>query len=130
MRHGLHHKRRGPVSAATEIEAQKFLGTGERREPSSTFPNLHAIRADLIGSDTCTALGLTCNSGSPVLALCRGLVEAGHDPAIPLEAYRGDVLCLCVRSIGDAAAVEVNARGTGFVVRPASLVRANGGSGS
>ena len=87
------------------------------------------IRADLIGSDTCIALGLAINSSSPVLALCRALVESGHDTAIALDAYRG-VLCLRVRSIGDAAALEVNARGTGFVVRPASLVRANGGGGS
>jgi hypothetical protein len=88
------------------------------------------LRAELIGSDTCIALGLVINSSSPVLAMCRALVIAGHDPGSQFEAYRGDVLCLRVRSIGDAAAVEVNARGTGFVVRPASLVRANGGSGS
>jgi hypothetical protein len=62
-----------------------------------------AIRADLIGSDTAVALGLIINSSSPVLALCRALVEAGHDPAIPLEAYRGNVLCLRVRSIGEAS---------------------------
>ena len=57
------------------------------------------IRADLIGSDTCIALGLTINSSSPVLALCRALVESGHDTAIALDGYRGDVLCLRVRSI-------------------------------
>src|SRR5215472_11168805 len=101
----------GPVSAATEIEAQKLLGTGERREPSSTFPNLHAIRADLIGSDTCTALGLTCNSGSPVLALCRDLVTAGHDQASRLDVYRGDVLCLRIRSISECAELEINGKG-------------------
>ena len=99
-------------------------------EDKPSHRSLQAIRADLIGSDTCIALGLAINSSSPVLALCRALVESGHDPAIALEAYRGDVLCLRVRSIGDAAALEVNARGTGFVVRPASPVRANGGGGS
>jgi hypothetical protein len=72
------------------------------------------IRAELTGSDGCSALGLTINSSSPVLALCRALIEAGHDPATPLEAYRGDVLCLRVRSIGEAAALEINGEGTGF----------------
>jgi hypothetical protein len=67
-----------------------------------------AIRADLIGSDICTALGLAIHSGSPILALCRALIEAGHDPATPLEAYRGETLCLRVRSIGEAANIEVN----------------------
>jgi hypothetical protein len=43
------------------------------------------IRAQLAG-DICTALGLTAKSDSPVLALCRMLVDAGHDPSTPLEA--------------------------------------------
>jgi hypothetical protein len=67
-----------------------------------------AIRADLSGSDTCIALGLAINSSSPVLALCRALIAAGHDPAMPLEAYRDETLCLRVRSIGEAANIEVN----------------------
>jgi hypothetical protein len=78
-----------------------------------------AIRADLAGSDTCIALGLAINSSSPVLALCRALIEAGHDPATPLEAYRGDVLCLRVGSIGEGARLEVNAKGNGFIARRA-----------
>jgi hypothetical protein len=108
-----------PSQTLQQAAARGFLHVGNRM-----------IRADLIGSDTCIALGLAINSSSPVLALCRALVESGHDTAIALDGYRGDVLCLRVRSIGDAAALEVNARGTGFVVRPASLVRANGGGGS
>ena len=36
------------------------------------------------------------------------VVEAGHDPATPLEAYRGDTLCLRVNSIGRAARLEAN----------------------
>jgi len=66
------------------------------------------IRAELSGADTCTACGITMKSESPVLALCRKLVDAGHDPATPLEAYRGDMLCLRVRSIGQAARMQVN----------------------
>jgi hypothetical protein len=43
-----------------------------------------------------------------VCALCRRLVEAGHDPAMPLEVYRGSTLALRVRSIGEAAGLTVN----------------------
>jgi hypothetical protein len=42
-----------------------------------------------------------------LLALCRALVTAGHDPNRPLHAYRGGVLCLCVRSIGEGARLTV-----------------------
>ncbi len=35
---------------------------------------------------------------SPVLALCRKLLVAGIDQARPLHAYRGEVLCLIIRS--------------------------------
>ena len=65
------------------------------------------VRAELSGDDTASALGITVKSGSPVLALCRKLVEAGHNPANPLEAYRGDTLCLRVRSIGVPAGLEI-----------------------
>ena len=66
-----------------------------------------AIFAELIGSNTCTAAGITVVDRAPVLALCRALVTAGQDPNRPLHAYRGDVLCLCVRSIGEGARLAV-----------------------
>jgi hypothetical protein len=73
-----------------------------------------AIRAELIGSNACSALGITARGHAPVLALCQLLIEAGHDPDRPLLAYRGDTLCLRVRSIaeGAALAVEDDRRGT------------------
>ena len=55
------------------------------------------IRAELIGSDRCSALGTTARGATPVLGLCRLLVEAGLDPITPLEAWRGSTLCLRVR---------------------------------
>ena len=73
-----------------------------------------AIRAELRGDNICDSCGITVRSSIPVLALCRKLVQAGHDPATPLEAYRGDVLCLRVRSIGDGARLEISGEGTGF----------------
>jgi hypothetical protein len=92
------------------------------------------IRAELAGSDTATALGVVANSSSPVLALCRKLLEAGHDHATPLEAWRGDTLCLHIRSIGEAAELRVNPKGTGFVKGPngvptAPPMRGNGHGG-
>jgi hypothetical protein len=79
---------------------------------------LQPIRATLTGEDRAEARGLSAASGSPLIALCRKLVEAGHDPATPLEAYRGDVLCLRISSIGEAARLRINAYGTGFRPRP------------
>ena len=95
--------------------------TSERDAYQSTVcPN--CIRAELVGSDTCTALGITVTSSSPVLGLCRQLVEAGHDPSTPLEAYRGETPALRVKSIGQAAGLEVNSGGKGFKPRPAPPV--------
>jgi hypothetical protein len=72
------------------------------------------IDAELIGEDACVALGLTLRATAPVLEICRALIAAGHDPDRPLHAYRGDTLCLSVRAIGEAARLEINAKGTGF----------------
>ena len=77
-----------------------------------------AVRARLSGDNTCTAEGITARS---VLALCRTLIAAGVDPERPLEAYRGDTLCLRVRSIGEAAKFELNGKGTEFVRCPAAV---------
>lgn len=75
------------------------------------------IRAELSGDAMASACGLMVHSGLPVIALCRELVAAGYDPTIPLEAYRGSTLCLHVRSIGEAAELEVD--GAGRFVRTA-----------
>jgi hypothetical protein len=78
------------------------------------------IRAELAGSNTCSARGITVVAYAPVLEMCRRLVAAGHhNPASRLYAYRGDVLCLAVRSIGEAARLEINSKGTGLVRRRA-----------
>jgi hypothetical protein len=90
-------------------------------------------RAELIGSDICTACGITVRSTTPVLSICRRLIEAGYaDQA--LHVYRGDVLALTVASIAKGASLEINAKGTGFVrlhaVRTASPVRQIDGGGA
>ncbi len=73
------------------------------------------MRAELIGTDICSAAGITVHEHAPVLALCRKLMAAGHDAVTPLLCYRGDILALNIRSIGEAAQLEVNGTATGFV---------------
>jgi hypothetical protein len=106
---------RSPVAGETR-GASKSDGFGRRVvSPTSLSQNFkQAIRAELIGSNACSALGITARGHAPVLALCQLLIEAGHDPNRPLLAYRGDTLCLRVRSIaeGAALAVEDDRRGT------------------
>jgi hypothetical protein len=65
------------------------------------------LRAILTGADTASAADLTVRARSPVLALCRKLIEAGHNASQPLHVYRGDKLALIVRSIGAGAALTV-----------------------
>ena len=96
-------------------------GALELSSEQELFPNTPtptnrqaAIHAELAWSDTATARGIVARSSAPVLSLCRQLVEAGHDPRSPLEAWRGGTLCLRIRSIGEAAGLRVNTSGTGF----------------
>jgi hypothetical protein len=65
------------------------------------------VRADLTGDDCCTAGAVTLTARTPLLAMCRVLLANGFDPATPLQAFRGDTLCLMVRSIGMGAALTV-----------------------
>jgi len=73
--------------------------------------------ATLFGDDHAVVAGIEIRSSTPVLCLCRALVAAGFDPAAPLEAYRRDVLCLRVRSLGEGALLEISAHGRGFRLR-------------
>jgi len=91
------------------------LGGTVVRGNSLSVENTQAVCAELIGSDRCSALGMTAHGTTPVLGLCRLLVEAGLDPITPLEAWRGSTLCLRVRRIGEAAQLELSPRGAGFV---------------
>ena len=61
------------------------------------------IEAQLIRSDTCKVRSITTKSSSPVLAMCRALIGAGYDPCRPLHCYRGSMLALKVRTIGEGA---------------------------
>ena len=84
--------------------------------PYQTFPgpSKNTICAELIGSDTAAALGITAKGTTPILDLCRQLVEAGSDPTSRLECYRGSVLCLTIRSVVEGSRVRVATHGSGF----------------
>jgi hypothetical protein len=99
--------------------------------PYAPISSGNQIRAEIVGCDRCTALGIEARTtAAPVLALCRLLIAAGHDPASPLDAYRGGTLCLRIRAIGEAAGLDINAKGSGFTslraVRTASPIEAFG----
>jgi hypothetical protein len=80
-----------------------------------TATDIVPVRADIIGSDMSKAEGHIASGSSPLLKLCRLLVRVGFDPYRPLSAYRGTMLCLTVRSIGEGAALTVKERPFGPV---------------
>jgi hypothetical protein len=106
-----------------------------RRPCSTPTEERKAVRAALDGNG-CAALGASTSGQAPILNLCRRLVALGYDPAIPLEVFRDETLALRVRSIGEAARLELNGDGTGFRRRrepdasPPVRSRAPGGSGA
>jgi hypothetical protein len=72
------------------------------------------LRAELSGSTICSAAGQVAISHTPILLLCRQLIEVGFDPSNPLEVYRGGTLALRVCSIGAAARLTVDESRTAF----------------
>jgi hypothetical protein len=66
------------------------------------------LRAELRGSNCCSANGLTSIGRTPVLNLCRDLIAAGHDPTQPLHVFREGVQALTVRTVGEGARLTVD----------------------
>jgi hypothetical protein len=91
-RHGIYHSQQHRDNNGADLRA---------RRTSDAHPRGG-------GDRWCSALGITATSNAPVLALCRRLIEAGHDPSARLEAYRGTTLSLRVRSIGEGAKLTVH----------------------
>ena len=48
--------------------------------------------------------------------MCRRMIEAGHDPSTRLEVYRGAILALTVRSIGEGSQLTVKSASNGTPV--------------
>jgi hypothetical protein len=49
----------------------------------------------------------TRTGGAIVCQLCRKLLEAGHYPRTPMEVWRGTILALRVRTIGEGSRLTV-----------------------
>jgi hypothetical protein len=74
------------------------------------------LRAELSSDTYCSALGMTVRSPSPIFALCRKLIEVStYAPETPLDAYRGNTLCISV-SIGEGAGLTVTSARNGCPV--------------
>jgi hypothetical protein len=118
------HKKKNPAVVATASGAGGFdlagrqIGHLTTPEPKRLQGRLAApIRAELVADNTCIAAGLSVSNITPVLNLCRALIRGGHDPATPMAVFRGEVLALKVRSIGEMAVLEINGKGTAFIKR-------------
>jgi hypothetical protein len=81
------------------------------------------ILGELSSDNWCRIGTVTATGKTPVLAACRALLAQGVNPDTAVEIYRGATLALRVRSIGEAAALEMNSKGTGFV--PQAVRRAS-----
>ena len=64
-----------------------------------------AIRAELARDSDYTCNGIAART---VAGLAAKLIEIGHDPGSRLDIFRGETLSLKVRSIGEAAALDVH----------------------
>jgi hypothetical protein len=79
-----------------------------KQEPETSMALVASpVLGQMIGSDKATAAGITVRGPVPVLGLCRALLASGVDPNRPLHIYRGDVLALKVRTIGENAKLSV-----------------------
>jgi hypothetical protein len=90
-------------ASETDGLGHRVVSEANRQQTFTQAP----IRATLFGSKGCEAEGIVTCGYAPVLKLCRKLVAAGFDPTSPLEAWRGETLCLRVRSIGEGARLAV-----------------------
>jgi hypothetical protein len=70
------------------------------------------ITCVLTGSDTARVGDIVARGRAPVFDLCRLLVAAGFDPESPLKCYRGDMLCLRIRSIEKGAGLTIRETST------------------
>jgi hypothetical protein len=103
----------GPSALRAELDELRLLGRSYSRRPRVSAAGIEVVA--------------TRKGDAVICALCRRLVEAGHDPALPLEVYRGATLALRVRSIGKAAGLTVNETGSGPKLVP--FHKAPGGAG-
>src|SRR5579863_1962068 len=104
--------RNANARAANSGAAGEILTENEPTQYAKAGPRLQApLVGRLFGTNKCSAKGFAVRGNAPVLLLCRELIKAGVDPDRAIEIYRGATLALRVRSIGEAACLEINAKG-------------------
>lgn len=106
-----------PPAPSRRWEAQAVDDIAEHVGSTASASSTQVIRAELIGPNRCTALGMTVRGSTPVLRLARELVARGVvDPMSRLEAWRGSVLALRVDALhrGAELAVEESLHGPVF----------------
>jgi hypothetical protein len=113
---------RGVRQRSEDFRTRNPAASNSPSNVSAQAPVSNSIHAEPIQANIAIALGIKAVSATPILRLCRLLVQAGHDPTAPLDAYRGDILCLSVRGIGEAANIELSHHG-GFIRRAARRAR-------
>jgi len=101
-------------SPARECRAVTDGETLETFPKSKSEISTQALRVELHDSDVAEAFGYRVTSSSPVLSLCRDLLDDGCGEHEPLECWRGDMRCLSIRSIGEAARLHIGGDGIGF----------------
>src|SRR5262249_51518659 len=76
------------------------------------------ILAQFLESDRCSAEGLEVRANAPALAMCRKLIDAGHDRDRPFHCCRGETLAMKISSIAYGARYSLSEPSTGSGVRP------------
>lgn len=107
----------GKISFATDRDKpQVFEATGKhiRAEIISRKRTSGAIFSSVECGD------LICES---VLDLCHLLLEVGHDPATTLECWRGNMMAIRIKAIGEGAKLTV--KGSRFVRYTADSISGN-----
>jgi hypothetical protein len=74
------------------------------------------LQAGFVGTDLCRCVSIKVRFGNRILTLCRELVEAGFDPESRLRRYRDGILALTGSDDQRADRLEINDRGSGFVL--------------
>lgn len=102
------------AAAVNRLQERDWLGG--TIEASNTLPNQpkQAVRAELVGSNTCRVEGYTVQAPAPVLAACRKLIATGFDPNRALHVYRGETVALTIRTIAEGAALSVDESRSSF----------------
>ncbi len=72
------------------------------------------VCAELTGDDRCAAAGVVAVGVTQTILLCKALLATGMSQDQALDVFRNGVLALRVRSIGEAAGLEIALEPPGF----------------